>query len=83
VNRRHLLGLLGGSTVLWPLGGHAQQKAMSVIGFLSAFSRPAEAPTPQFRQALAEAGYVEGRNVVFEQRFAEADTTGFRGWRPI
>ena len=72
MNRRALVLLLGGAlTAPHSLG--AQQKAMPVIGFLSALSGGffASGPTAAFRQALNEAGYAEGRNVVFEFRSAD------------
>jgi putative ABC transport system substrate-binding protein len=54
-----------------PLAALAQQGALPVVGFLSSRSLPET--TPQvvgFRQGLAEAGYVEGRNVTIEYRWA-------------
>jgi putative ABC transport system substrate-binding protein len=53
------------------LGG-AQQMAMPVIGFLIS-TTPRSKPLAAFRQALADTGYVEGRNVAIEFRSAEAD----------
>ena len=69
MNRRELMLLLAGTmTAAGTL--RAQQKAMPVIGFLSAGSpnAPLEAA---FRQGLGETGYVEGRNVAIEYRWAE------------
>jgi putative tryptophan/tyrosine transport system substrate-binding protein len=69
VARRTLLTLLGGAAAAaWPLSARAQQSALPLIGFLS-LGLP-ELPT-DVRRGLAEAGYVEGRNVAIEFRGAQ------------
>jgi putative ABC transport system substrate-binding protein len=72
MRRREFLGGLGGTVVGWPHVTHAQQPAMPLIGFLSSLSANDEARvTAAFHQGLNEAGYVDGRNVALEYRWAE------------
>jgi putative tryptophan/tyrosine transport system substrate-binding protein len=74
VRRREFITLVGGATAAWPLEALAQQSAMPVIGFLSIRSQAAdEGILTSFRQALSDLGYVEGRNVTIEYRFAKGE----------
>jgi putative ABC transport system substrate-binding protein len=71
MRRREFITLVGGATT-WPLVARAQQLPMQVIGFLSSGSPESIAHLiPVFRQSLAEASYIEGRNVAIEYRWAE------------
>ena len=71
MRRRDFVALLGGAAA-WPLAAGAQQSAMPVVGVLSSQSQESEAAVlASWGQALNESGYVSGRNVEFEYRFAD------------
>jgi putative ABC transport system substrate-binding protein len=71
VTRRELMLLLGGAMTA-PRVLRAQQKAMPVIGYLASGSLGPNAPNvAAFRQGLNETGYVEGKDVAIEYRWAE------------
>ncbi len=71
MRRREFIALVGG-VAAWPHAGRSQQSAMPVIGYLGAQSPAVFASRVRaFRQGLAELGFVEGRNVAIEFRWAE------------
>jgi ABC-type uncharacterized transport system substrate-binding protein len=73
MRRREFLGVLGGAAAAWPLAARAQQAGkLPTIGFLGALS-PSESSSwvAAFLQRLRELGWIEGRNIAIEYRWAE------------
>jgi putative tryptophan/tyrosine transport system substrate-binding protein len=70
MRRRDFIKGIAGAAAAWPLAARAQQTAMPVIGFVGT-STANVPPLIGFRRGLAEAGFVEGRNVAVEYRFSE------------
>ena len=71
MRRRELITILGGAATVWPFVTFAQP-AVPIIGFLSSRS-PADTTTlvAAFRNGLGEAGYIEGKNIAVEYRWAD------------
>jgi putative tryptophan/tyrosine transport system substrate-binding protein len=72
MRRREFITFMGGAALAWPFAARAQQSTLPTIGYLSTRS-PGEAKyvTDAFAQGLNEIGYVEGRNLAIEYRWAE------------
>src|SRR5947207_4779953 len=72
MERRDFISLLGGAVATWPLSARGQQPAIPVFGILLVFSHEAgKTFTDPIRAYMQALGYVEGRNISFDFRFAE------------
>jgi putative ABC transport system substrate-binding protein len=70
-NRREFITIVGGAAA-WPLAARAQQPAIPIVGFLRTTpSTSFDHIVAAFRQGLSETGFVDGRNVAIQQRWAE------------
>ena len=72
MRRRDFITLFGTAAAIWPLGAHAQQPTMPVVGFFrSTPAKPFTHILAAFRQGLTETGFIEGQNVTIEQRWGD------------
>jgi len=79
MRRRDFINVLSATIAAWPLAASAQQPAMPVVGYLSSGTSAGFAPfLGAFQQGLNETGYVEGRNVAFQYRWAEGQEDRLR-----
>jgi putative tryptophan/tyrosine transport system substrate-binding protein len=71
MQRREFITLIGGTALSWPIAARALQPATPVIGFLGSSSASQWEPFANaFKQGVLEQGYVEGKNIAFEFRWA-------------
>src|SRR5262245_43752826 len=72
LKRREFITLLGGAAATWPLAARAQQPAMPVVGYLGSGTPATQSQwVAAFAQRLRELGWIEGRTVAIEVRWAE------------
>jgi|SRR5262245_11876147 len=80
VRRRELIALLGGAAAAWPLAARAQQRKIATIGYLGASTASASGEGERlaaFTQRLRELGWIEGRSIAIEYRWAEGRSERF------
>ena len=72
MRRREFITLIGGAAAAWPVAARTQQQSVPMVCILSAQSQMSEATLlAEWKKGLNDTGYVGGRNVLFEYRFAD------------
>src|SRR5215470_13472526 len=72
MRRREFVTLIGGAAAAWPLAARAQQRKLPTIGYLhQSTAALSSKETAAFLQRLRELGWIEGRTVAIESRYAE------------
>jgi hypothetical protein len=82
VRRRDFLTLVGGAAAVWPLSAHAQQSRPQPgkrIGVLLFGTPETEPNLAAFLEGLRELGYIQGKNILIEYRYAEGKPERLRG----
>ena len=79
MNRRDFITLLGGAAAVWPLAARGQQTGkLPIVGYLGVTTAAAQnRVTPAFVQRMRELGWIEGRTVAIEYRWAEGRNERF------
>jgi putative tryptophan/tyrosine transport system substrate-binding protein len=72
MRRRDVIALIGGAAVAWPLAARAQQAPR--LGYVWIGTKGTDGSVAGLRQGLADRGYVVGRNLVLEERYADGNT---------
>ena len=81
MRRREFITLLGGAAAVWPLAARAQWLAPPTIGFFTLGTQEGSTDfITSFRKGLSEGGFIEGRNVAIEYRFARNDFDRLPEW---
>jgi putative ABC transport system substrate-binding protein len=75
IRRRDFILVLSSAAAAWPIAARAQQPAKPVVGLVHSGTPAMDAISAPFRNGLAEAGYVEGRNVAIEHRFSQNENS--------
>ena len=74
MKRREFIALVGGGAAMWPLKARGQQAAVPRVGYVWIGARGTDTSGAGLRKGLADLGYEIGRNIIFEDRYAENDS---------